>query len=69
MATSTAYALFHQIVRHRAFDFLPKGSESEIAEIVRWHTHTGTLDAAGLVIDAASTTPLSLLKSGGPRSP
>lgn len=58
-STSTAYyALFHQIIRHGAFDFLPAASESDAAHVSRWYTHTGVLSAAGLVIDAASTRPL-----------
>lgn len=62
-ATSTAYyALFHQLVRHGAFDFLPDGGESEVAEIARWYTHTGLLEAAGLVINAALPLPLASIK-------
>ncbi len=58
-ATSTAYyALFHQIVRHSAFDFLPSAAESEVAEIARWYTHTGVFTAAALVMDAGSPAPL-----------
>lgn len=58
-ATSTAYhAVFHQLVRHSASDFLPGGSGSEIAEIARWYTHAGVLDAAGLVLEAAKGKPL-----------
>lgn len=54
-ATSTAYyALFHQLIRHGAFDFLPEASENEAADIARWFSHTGVLSAAGLVLDAAS---------------
>lgn len=62
-ATSTAYyAVFHQLVRHSASDFLPSGSEDEIAEIAGWYTHTGVLDAAGLVLGAATGKPLPQVK-------
>lgn len=54
-ATSTAYyALFHQIIRHGAFEFLPEAGEDEAADIARWFTHTGVFGAAGLVLAAAS---------------
>ncbi len=54
-ATSTAYyALFHQVVRHAAFEFLPEASEPEAAEIARWLSHNGVFSAAGLVLGAAS---------------
>ena len=54
-ATSTAYyALFHQIVRHGAFEFLPEADEEQMAEIARWFTHRGILAAAGMVLDAAT---------------
>lgn len=57
-ATSTAYyALFHQVIRHGAFEFLPEASESEAAELARWFSHTGVFSAAGLVLDAASGKP------------
>ena len=59
-ATSTAYhAVFHQLVWHSASGFLPSGSGDDKAEIARWYTHRGVLDAAGLVLDAASSTQLS----------
>lgn len=59
-ATSTAYyAVFHQIVRHSALDFLPTASEVEVADIARWYSHAGLLSAAGLAIDAGSTRPLA----------
>lgn len=62
-ATSTAYyALFHQIIRHGAFDFLQGDDEAEIAEIARWFTHTGVLSAAQMVVDAASTRRLDQIK-------
>lgn len=56
-ATSTAYyAIFHQILRHGAIDFLPSGAEPEVASVARWFTHTGVLGAAGLVLDADTVT-------------
>ncbi|MFT4051724.1 MAG: hypothetical protein QM677_05675 [Microbacterium sp.] len=59
-ATSTAYyALFHQLIRHGAFEFLPEATESDAAEIARWFTHTGVFSAAGLVLDAASGKALA----------
>lgn len=62
-ATSTAYyALFHQVVRHGAFAFLPNGSEDEIAHIARWFTHTGILDAAGLVLEAEGSRSLEQIR-------
>lgn len=64
-ATSTAYyAVFHQVVRHSAYDFLPNGSEDDIAEIARWYTHTGVLHGAGLVVTAASSKPLRHIGKG-----
>lgn len=64
-ATSTAYyALFHQVVRHGAFAYLVDGSEDEIAEIARWFTHTGILDASRLVLEADSVKPLQQMKRG-----
>lgn len=58
-ATSTAYyALFHQISRHGAFDFLPSGTEGDFAEIARWYTHTGVLSASGFVVEGAGPKPL-----------
>lgn len=49
-ATSTAYyAIFHQILRHGAFDFLPSARETEVAKIARWYTHGGIAGAAELV--------------------
>lgn len=54
-STSTAYyALFHQIVRHGAFEFLPEADETRAAEIARWFTHKGILAASGLVLGAAT---------------
>lgn len=58
-ATSTAYyGLFHQIVRHGAFVFLPGGTEDEIADVARWFTHAGIKDAADLLLRADSSAPL-----------
>lgn len=62
-ATSTAYyALFHQILRHGAIDFLTEATEEEIADISRWYTHKGVHDAADLVLLAASDRPTALVK-------
>ena len=62
-ATSTAYyALFHQIARHGALDFLPTVTEAEIADVSRWFTHTGVLKAAQLVIEAASPAPIDQVR-------
>lgn len=62
-ATSTAYyALFHQIVRHGSFVFLPGGTEPEVAEVARWFTHTGVLSAATLVTEAASVRGADRIK-------
>lgn len=62
-ATSTAYyALFHQILRHGAINFLIEASEAEIAEIARWFTHKGVHDGAEMVLAAASPEPLDKLK-------
>lgn len=58
-ATSTAYyALFHQITRHGAYNFLPNASEEVAAEISRWYSHTGILRSAQLVIKAQSNASL-----------
>ncbi|HLR92968.1 MAG TPA: hypothetical protein VK053_00445 [Jiangellaceae bacterium] len=55
-ATSTAYyALFHQLIRHGAFEFLPGATEAEAADVARWFSHSGVFAAAGLVRDAASS--------------
>lgn len=49
-ATSTAYyAVFHQLLRHGALDFLPSGGESEWAEVARWFTHSGLRRSANWV--------------------
>lgn len=59
-ATSTAYyAVFHQIVRHSALDFLPSATENEVADLTRWYTHTGLIAASELVNDAAGPRALS----------
>lgn len=59
-ATSTAYyAVFHQIVRHSALDFLPSATENEVADLARWYTHTGLIAASELVNDAAGPRALS----------
>lgn len=59
-ATSTAYyALFHQIVRHGSFHFLPCANEDQAAGVARWFTHTGILKAAQLVLTAAGAKPLN----------
>lgn len=71
-ATSTAYyALFHQVVTHASKDFLPDGTDSEIADVARWFTHTGVYSAAGVVLAGARTaqprrdlvTPVQSLRS------
>lgn len=62
-ATSTAYyALFHQILRHGAFAFLPGGVENEIADVSRWFTHAGIKDACTVVLQADSGKPLPQIK-------
>lgn len=54
-ATSTAYyALFHQLIRHASFEFLPEASETDAADVARWFSHKGVFVAAGLVLEAAS---------------
>lgn len=59
-ATSTAYyALFHQVIRHGAYDFLPSATAKEAADVARWFTHSGVLAAAGLVLSANTNKPLS----------
>ena len=58
-ATSTAYyALFHQLIRHGAFEFLPSATEEEAADVARWFSHTGVFSAAGLVLAADTAKPI-----------
>lgn len=62
-ATSTAYyAVFHQILRHGAIDFLSNADEDRVADVSRWFTHKGVDDAAGFVVDAASPKVLAAIK-------
>lgn len=64
-ATSTAYyAVFHQFIRHGAYDFLPEANEDEAAHISRWYTHTGVLRASELVALAGTPTELARIKRG-----
>lgn len=50
-ATSTAYyALFHQLIRHGALAAVPDADETDVANVVRWFTHTGVRKASGWVL-------------------
>lgn len=65
-ATSTAYyALFHQILRHGATDFLHRtATESDVAAVARWYTHGGILKAAELVLRADTPHRLEHVSKG-----
>jgi len=57
-ATSTAYyAVFHQITRHGAQCGFPTATESEIANVTRWFTHTAIRTVAAQVVRAHGPGP------------